>query len=238
MTSERTAVNDVHDRTTTTQIDRPLSVASSVETVRRTLPTIKLGTYDGSTVLETFLAKFENSAAYYSWSKRDRLFHLKASLEGHAGHVLWEITSDATESDIVKLLRNRFGNTNQMERFRAELRTRRRKSGESVQSVYQDIRRLMALGFTGQAGDTCEIIARDFFLDALADPSLRIRVMDQRPTPLDDALAIVSRMEAYSNTSSSSPEDNESHRRKICGVNVTSPPSDQPSVSLYDDRRL
>ena len=105
-------------------------------TQRRILPTIKLGTYDGSTSLETFLAKFENSAQYYSWSARDRLFHLKASLEGHAGHELWEITPDAIEYDVVKLLRNRFGNANHMERYRAELHTRRRKPGESMQSVY------------------------------------------------------------------------------------------------------
>ena len=71
--------------TTAMETERPPSVASSVDIGRRKLPTIKLGTYDGSTALETFLAKFENCAAYYSWSRCDRLFHLKASLEGHAG---------------------------------------------------------------------------------------------------------------------------------------------------------
>jgi len=34
-----------------------------------------------------------------------------------------------------------------MERYRAKLRSLRRKRGESIQAVYQDIRRLLALGF-------------------------------------------------------------------------------------------
>ena len=83
------------------------------------------------------MAKLENCAQYYRWSVRDRLCHLKASLEGHAGQVLWGLAPQASEAEIVQLLRNRFGNVNQMERFRAELRTRRRKNGESMQSVYQ-----------------------------------------------------------------------------------------------------
>ena len=107
---------------------------------KRLLPTIKLGAHDGSTALETHLPKFENCSSYYDWSHRDRLFHLKDSLDGHAGHVLWEMDVNSTEADIIKLLRNRFGNDNQVERFRGELRRRRRKPGESVQCVYQGIR--------------------------------------------------------------------------------------------------
>ena len=102
------------------------------------LSTIKLGTYDGSTPLEAPLAKLENCAEYYDWTGRDRLCHLKASLDGQAGQVLWQLKADATEVDVVKLLRNRFGNVNQTERFRAELQSRSRKKGESVQSVYND----------------------------------------------------------------------------------------------------
>jgi len=55
---------------------------------RRALPTIKMETYNGSTSLETFLAKLKNCADYYQWSNKDILCHLKASLDGHAGQVL------------------------------------------------------------------------------------------------------------------------------------------------------
>jgi len=55
-----------------------------------TLPTLKLGTYNGSTPLETFLAKCDNCSDYYSWDAKERLCHLRASLEKDAGQVLWD----------------------------------------------------------------------------------------------------------------------------------------------------
>jgi len=64
--------------------------------------------------------------------------------------------------------------------------------------VYNDVRRLLALSFPGQTGELCELLGLDYFLNALADPALRVRVLDQRPKNLDEALVIVSRMEAYS----------------------------------------
>jgi hypothetical protein len=112
---------------------------SGNEFSKRILPTIKLSRYDGLTPLETHLDKYENCADYHKWGPHDRLCHLKASLDGHAGQVLWEAGDKSTEKDIVELLRNRFGNVNQTERYRAELRNRRRKRGESIQAVYQDI---------------------------------------------------------------------------------------------------
>ena len=103
--------------------DKTEKAVPTIEKVdsKRSLPTIKLGTFDGTTPLETFLAKFENCCQYYNWTGRDRVCHLKAVLDGQAGQVLWQISADATEDDIIRLLRNRFGNSNQMECFRAEL---------------------------------------------------------------------------------------------------------------------
>ena len=105
-----------------------------------------------------------------------------------------------------------------MERYRAELRTRKRKKGESIQAVYQDIRRLLALGFPGQSGELCEIIGRDAFLDALCDSALRIRVLDQQPATLDEALNIVCRMEAYSSVNMSDDVAIDNGHRKVRSV--------------------
>jgi len=117
---DATSGGDVVDRKRVADNSRTVDGGAS----RRVTPTIKLGSYDGTTALETFRAKLKNCAEYYNWNERDRLCHLKASLEGHAGQVLWEIGQEATESEVIKLLRNRFGNVNQMERFRAQLRSR------------------------------------------------------------------------------------------------------------------
>ena len=140
---------------------------------------LKLEKFDEvQTPLETFLAKFDNCQRYNEWSSDECAVFLRDSLTGIASHVLWEISPQAGHEEIIKLLRYRFGNSNQMERYRVELNARRRKRGESAQAVYQDIKRLVALGFPGQSGEMYEVLSRDGFLNALrlSDPSLRIRV--------------------------------------------------------------
>ena len=63
------------------------SAERSSRGTRRVLPTLKLGTFNGSSCLRTFLSKFENCSDYYEWSDMERLCHLRASLEGPAGQV-------------------------------------------------------------------------------------------------------------------------------------------------------
>ena len=185
---------------------RPGEAAAAGGKSRRKLLTLEK--FDGTSVpLETFLAKFKNCAKYNEWDSDERAIFLKDSLSGNASQVLWEVAEDATDEEIIRLLRNRFGCSNQTERFRAELHGRRRRPGESIQSVYQDIRRLMALGFPGQSGELLEIIGRDAFLESLSDPVLRVRVLDQQPKTLDEALVTVVRMEAYSGDVTTGEDD-------------------------------
>jgi len=194
---------------------------------------LTLEKYDGSTPFETFLAKFRNCARYNEWTVDERAIFLRDSLTGNASQILWELSDETGDDEIIRLLRNRFGTSCQVERFRAELHGRRRRRGEPVQSVYQDIRRLMALGFPGQSGELYEILGRDAFLEALADPSLRIRVLDQQPKTLDEALTHVTRMEAYSG--SATGEDNEPNRK--C-ARVTTAPAEQENRADERIRKL
>ena len=175
------------------------SVARSAGSDRQTplLPHVRLGMYRGDSCLETFLAKFENISAYMQWTARDRLFHIRACLEGAAGQILWDAGPQTTTESIVRLLRARFGNENQAERFRAEVRNRRRQKGESLQSLYNDLCRLLALAYPGPANPTSTIVGRDAFLDALNNQSLRVRVLEREPRTIEEALNVASRLEAY-----------------------------------------
>jgi len=78
-------------------VSRLADLEMSSSSSRRITPTIKLGSYDGVAItLETHLSKLDNCASYYNWSARDRLCHLKASLESPAGQFLWEISTRCT----------------------------------------------------------------------------------------------------------------------------------------------
>ena len=228
----------------TLSTDRCATVIAPVDTVsdltagkKPVSPTIKLDRFCGDTPIRTHLAKFENTAFYYSWSPRDRLCHLIASLEGPAAEALWENPNVASETDLIRILCNRFDNINQSERFRAELRSRKRRAGESVQSVYTDIKRLMSLSFPGQAGEMYEIIARDSFLAALSDSALRVRVLDQSPVTLDETLSIVCRMEAYSNPVKGEDDGcTEGGRRRVRAVGAAKPADVIGNAGIRPDR--
>ena len=160
------------------------------------MPTLKMGQFDGSTPLETFLAKYENCFDFYNCNGHERLCHLRASLDREAAQVLWEADKQSTAEDIVQLLRNRFGTQDQRERHRAQLKTVRRQHGASLQSVANEVRRLMALAFPGQRGPLWETIATDAFLDALDDRVIRSRIMERDPSTLDEAVKFACHLEA------------------------------------------
>ena len=112
--------------------------------------------FDGLTPLETFLAKFQNYSDYYDWNARERLCHLRASLDGEAGQVLWTDGELNSAEDVIQLLRNRFGNQDQRERYRAELKTIRRRRFSSVgiqRSASRD-----GVGISGRESRTLGIV--------------------------------------------------------------------------------
>ena len=69
-------------------------------------PSVRFTTYKGDSCLETFVAKFENISACLRWNSEDRLFHLRASLEGPAGQILWDAGQHTSAEGIIRLLRS------------------------------------------------------------------------------------------------------------------------------------
>ena len=155
--------------------------------------------YNGTTSVESFFAQFETCARYNEWNERDKVAYLKWCLSGTAAQLLWDIGPSArlTYNELVRKIRQRFGSEGQEERYQTELRTRRRKRGESLQSLYQDIRRLMSLAYPGETSRIGEQIAKDAFLTALDDAHLELRCREQEPKDLDTALRIAVRFELY-----------------------------------------
>ena len=101
-----------------------------------------------------------------------------------------------TLGDLVRLLRKRFGSSDQAERFRTELHMRRRRPNETLQSLYKDICRLMSLAYPGPNSELVDVIGRDAFLEALGDPSLHVRILDKSPLTMEEVLHIALNLEA------------------------------------------
>ena len=120
---------------------------------RRGRDAIKSSHFSGTAneSLEAFLIQFHNCVIYNRWSTDDALAHLKSSLTGNALQLLWESPfHDFTFEELVDKLKQRFGSVGQSQKFRAELKSRRRQKGESIQSVYADVCRLLSLAYPNQ----------------------------------------------------------------------------------------
>jgi len=208
--------------------------------------TVKLDKYDGTTCLETFLASVQNFATYYRWSEEDELFCLRANLTGAAGQVLWDLGTQVSLEGLERLLRKRFGSTDQAERFRTELRTRKRQPNETLQSLYNDICRLMSLAYPGPSSELVDVVGRDAFLEALGYSNLRVVcILDKFPLTMEEALRIALNLEALDRSREaemramvghSEPSEEEHRRPRDKFIRVETEPERLPASEAELDR--
>ena len=124
---------------------------------------------------------------------------MKCSLVDHAAQLIWDSgnTTEISFDELVEKLRRRYGSLDQQEKFQAELRARRRRNGESLAELSQDIRRIMTRAYPGQGtSPLCGQIAKEYFLAALGDKDLELRIREREPQDLESASKHAVRLEA------------------------------------------
>jgi len=130
--------------------------------------------------LEAFFAKFESHSRYFGWTEEDRLFQLQNSLTGTAAKVLWAGGAQDSSAELIGLLKDQHGSDNQTERFWMELKAWRRKPGESLQTLYQDVRRLMCLASPDEKGKLAEKMCIEAFTSAFDERAMRYDVLSKK----------------------------------------------------------
>ena len=161
-------------------------------------------TFDGTTQsFAAFKAQFENAMSFNDCNEREQLAHLKSCLISVAAQTLWDTSRDQTDTlpKLWKLLEDHFGGRKVAERHRTELRGRKRRIGESLNNLFLDIKRLMAMGDPSepQSSAVLDSVAKDCFINSL-DDNLALRVREKEPNTLDDALHVALRLEAIHST--------------------------------------
>ena len=84
-----------------------------------------------------------------------------------------------------------------MELYRIQLRERQQEASESLPELGQHIRRLTNLAYPTVPADVRETLAKDQFVDALANSDMRLRIKQARPVNLNDAVRHAVELEAY-----------------------------------------
>jgi len=136
----------------------------------------------------------ESISDYNEWNLKDKAAHLKASLVDGAATLLWQ-SKESSYKEIVAKLRARYGSAGQGEKFRLQLRCRRRRSGESPPEFAQEVERLTALAYMGAGLEMRDLLAGDVFIENLDNPGLTFKVRQREPATLQDAVTTVIKLE-------------------------------------------
>jgi len=133
------------------------------------MPTREINPYDGTTAVETHLAKLAMCATYYCGNLKDIHCHLNACLIGCAR----EITGNTEEKRKHWLnCWNTDSGLISLHNVSEQNSTVWAKSA-FIQSIYNVISRLFALHFHGQTEEICEILARHSLWTPLPCRSMR-----------------------------------------------------------------
>jgi len=177
----------------------PSSSEDEDDTLAKPKHILKPPKFDGQSSFETFMAQFSNCAEHNKWNRAQKLAYLHNSLEKKTANILWDYKKDVTDSlsGLMNILETRFGGKAVADKHRVELRNRRRRQNESLQSLHSDIRRLAALAFPNVQPQMREEITCDHFLDALGDPDFGLKIRERHPADLHSALQIALQLEVW-----------------------------------------
>jgi len=145
------------------------------------------------------MAQFSNCAKHNKWNEAQKLAYLRNALDKEAAYMLWDYGQDVigSLSGLMKILETRFRGKAMADKHRIELRNRRRRADETLQSVHSDIRRLAALAYHNVSREMREEVTCDHFLDAIGDSDFVFKIRQRQPADLDSAVRIALQLEVW-----------------------------------------
>ena len=125
--------------------------------------------FDGQLSFKDFLVQFELVAKLAGWQEEVMTSELAGSLKNAAVAVLSDLQpyERIHYPTLVRALMNRFEPINQNQLYKAQLKSRSRKSGESIPELAQDISRLVRNAYVELSNAHRDSIAKDAFIESL-----------------------------------------------------------------------
>ncbi|KAK3104661.1 hypothetical protein FSP39_007335 [Pinctada imbricata] len=174
---------------------------TSLGSVRFQKNIIKTATYDGKSSWIDFKSHFDICAQLNDWNEAEKGLFLAVSLRGGAQAVLGNLPVESRKNykELCTALEDRFCPSNQMDLYRAQLKERRQKASESIPELGQDIRRLTNLAYAKAPSDVQETLAKEYFIDALHNADMRLKIKQSRPKNLNEAVCLAVELDAFNN---------------------------------------
>jgi len=86
------------------------------------------------------------------------------------------------------------------------LKARSRRREETLAELAEDVERLARLAYPEATEAMVEVLAKDQFVDALQDEDMRLRIRQNKPAMLRDALRLALELESYQLASRQRPK--------------------------------
>jgi hypothetical protein len=102
-----------------------------------------------------------------------------------------------TYAELSEALEERFGDSRLADVYKAELRARQRKEGESIPALGQEIRHLVQYAYPGIGNEGVEELAIESFREALNNAEQRMSVHQSHPKNLEEAIQVAMDLEAW-----------------------------------------
>lgn len=155
--------------------------------------------FDGTEDFDEYLAQFEMLTKLNRWDYYSKSLHLACSLKGDALSILSELSESEREDYqcLVKVLKTRFGFQGKAELSRAQLQTKIKRENETMSELAHTIKKLTRNAYPDAPSSVLKVLARDYFIDAIPNSDLRLKVREAIPQNIDEAETIAIRLEAH-----------------------------------------
>lgn len=158
---------------------------------------IKPQIYDGTDDFEEYLAQFQIMAELNGWNYNVKSLALASSLSGRARTLLAELDENKCRdfNALVSALRNRYGSENRSELFKAELQGKIRGRNETIPELVESIKKLTRKAYRNVTSDVADTLAIDYFIDAIPESEIRLRLKELGPKTMTEAENIAVKLE-------------------------------------------
>ena len=152
-----------------------------------------------------YLIHFDICGKINGWTDQEKAQYLSVSLKGNAQKLLSTLKAKQLEDfqAIVQALNERFGSDGQAELFMTQLETRAKSDKESYQELSDSISRLVVKAYPTAPHDMVTILTLRYFIEAVKDPDLRIKLKLEKLTNIRDAVLLAINYDAIQNAEKS-----------------------------------
>ena len=175
------------------------NVRSTNSTSGNSKANVKPKSYDGSEDFGDYLSQFEIIADLNQWDYSTKSLQFASALTGQAVGILGELTpTNRRDFDsLVKALNTRFGCVERSELYRAKLKVLKQEKDQDISQLAQAVKKLTRQAYPNADQNMMEILSLDYFIDALPNSEMRLRIRESRPKNITEAETLAIRLNTY-----------------------------------------